>query len=85
MGDVLGLVQKDQGSLKETHFACPFETCCFFNTKIKSETTIYESMFRCVMQGSLYIGLWLKLKQEGLHRFWSMFPLTRVPFWVPVF
>ena len=22
---------------------------------------------------------WLKIKQEGLRRFWSMFPLTRVP------
>ena len=29
--------------------------------------------------------VWLKLKQEGLRRFWSMFPLTSVPFWVPVF
>ena len=26
-------------------------------------------------------GLWLKIKQEGLRRCWSMFPLTRVPFW----
>ena len=25
--------------------------------------------------------LWVKIKQEGLRRFWSMFPLTRVPFW----
>ena len=24
--------------------------------------------------------MWLKIKQEGLRRFWSMFPLTRVPF-----
>ena len=24
---------------------------------------------------------WLKIKQEGLRRFWSMFPLSRVPFW----
>ena len=29
--------------------------------------------------------LWLKIKQEGLRRSWSMFPLTRVPFCVPVF
>ena len=29
--------------------------------------------------------VWLKIKQEGLRRFWSMFPLTRVPVWVPVF
>ena len=25
--------------------------------------------------------VWLKIKQEGLRRFWSMFPLNRVPFW----
>ena len=24
---------------------------------------------------------WLKIKELGLRRFWSMFPLTRVPFW----
>ena len=29
-----------QGSLKDTF--CPFEACCFFNTKIKLETTIYK-------------------------------------------
>ena len=29
-----------------------------------------------------HIGyIWLKIKQEGLRRFWSMFPLTSVPFW----
>ena len=25
--------------------------------------------------------VWLKVKQPGLRRFWSMFPLTRAPFW----
>ena len=25
--------------------------------------------------------VWLKIQQEGLRRFWSMCPLTRVPFW----
>ena len=25
--------------------------------------------------------VWLKMKQEGSRRFWSMFPFTRVPFW----
>ena len=25
--------------------------------------------------------VWLKIKQEEFPRFWSMFPLTRVPFW----
>ena len=29
--------------------------------------------------------LWLKIKQEGLGRFWSMFPLTRVPLWYRFF
>ena len=31
------------------------------------------------------IWVWLKIKQEGLRRCWSMFPLTRVPFWHRVF
>ena len=29
--------------------------------------------------------LWLKIKQEGLRGLWSMFPLTRVPFWYRFF
>ena len=29
--------------------------------------------------------VWLKIKQEGLRRLWSMFPLTRVPFWYRFF
>ena len=28
---------------------------------------------------------WLKIKDLGLRRFWSMFPLTRVPFWYRFF
>ena len=28
--------------------------------------------------------LWLKVKQEGIRRFWFMFPIGRVPFWVLV-
>ena len=31
------------------------------------------------------ICVWLKIKQQGLRRFWSMFPLTRVPFWYRFF
>ena len=31
------------------------------------------------------IWVWLKIKQEGVRRFWSMFPLTRVPFWYRFF
>ena len=30
-----------------------------------------------------YIWVWLKVKQEGVRRSWSMFPLTRFPFWFP--
>ena len=29
----------------------------------------------------LKFWVWLKINQEGLRRFWSMCPLTRVPFW----
>ena len=31
------------------------------------------------------ICLWLKIKQEGLRRFWSMFLITRVPSWYQFF
>ena len=29
--------------------------------------------------------VWLKIKQQGLRRFWAMFPLIRVPFWYRFF
>ena len=29
--------------------------------------------------------VWLKINQGGLRRFWSMFPLTRSPFWYQFF
>ena len=29
--------------------------------------------------------VWVKIKPPENHRFWFMLPLTRVPFWVPVF
>ena len=29
----------------------------------------------------IYTRVWLNIKQEGLRRFWSICPLTRVPFW----
>ena len=38
----LGALRFQQGSLKDLHFACPFETRCFFNTKIRLDTTIYK-------------------------------------------
>ena len=31
------------------------------------------------------IWVWLKINQQGLRRFWSIFPLTRVPFWYRFF
>ena len=31
------------------------------------------------------IWVWVKIKPPGDHTFWSMLPLTRVPFWVPIF
>ena len=33
----------------------------------------------------LTIWVWLKIKHGGLHRFWSIFPLARVPFWYRFF
>ena len=35
------------------------------------------------VNGGMWV--WLKIKQEGLRRFWSMCPLTRVPFWYRFF
>ena len=32
-----------------------------------------------------HIWVWLKIKQEGLRRFWSMFLLARVPVWCRFF
>ena len=32
-----------------------------------------------------FTWVWLKIKQEGLRRFWSMFALTRAPFWYRFF
>ena len=31
------------------------------------------------------IWVWLKIKELGLRRFWSMFPLARVPVWYRFF
>ena len=40
---------------------------------------------RCEQRSTSHILVWLKIKQEGLRRCWSMFPLTRVPFWLRFF
>ena len=29
--------------------------------------------------------VWLRIKQLGLRRFWSLFPYTKVPFWISIF
>ena len=29
--------------------------------------------------------MWVEIKPSGDRKYWSMFPLTRVPFWVPIF
>ena len=34
---------------------------------------------------NLGMWVWLKIEQEGLRRFWSMFPLTKGSILVPVF
>ena len=40
--------------------------------------------FPCPKQSTaIWVGL--KIDQEELRRFWSMFPLTRVPFWYRLF
>ena len=38
-----------------------------------------------VEKAQLLLWLWVKIEQEGLRRFWSMCPLTRVPFWYRFF
>ena len=40
----------------------------------------------CLIQGSVQLN-WqrLKIKEPGLRRFWSIFPLTRVPLWCRFF
>ena len=43
----------------------------------------WESSARLVLVFLMWV--WLKIKQEGLRRFWSMFPLNRVPFWCRFF
>ena len=40
---------------------------------------------RICFNGCGAIWLWLKIKELGLRRCWSMFPLTRVPFWYRFF
>ena len=54
----------------------PIEIHCQLGTR-------YSGSLRNLV--SRFIWLWLKIQQEGIRRFWSMFPLARVPFWVPVF
>ena len=45
----------------------------------------FYSPFKMHWLGPMFIWVWLKINQEGLRRFWSVFPLTRVPFWHRLF
>ena len=38
---------------------------------------------RALLEGAIWV--WVTIKPTGDRRFWSMFPLTRVPFGVPIF
>ena len=40
---------------------------------------------KSIFQEVAIIWVWVKIKPPGDRRFWSMFPLTRVPFGVPIF
>ena len=42
---------------------------------------ILQSPLKWVVNSPTPKWVWLKITQEGLRRFWSIFPLTRVPFW----
>ena len=55
-----------------------------------NDMVVGDEAFYCPPTASMLAGggyrlvwkwLWVKIKQEGLRRFWSMFPLPRVPFW----
>ena len=41
--------------------------------------------FACGDVSRCPIWVWVKIKAPGDRRFWSMFPLTRVRFWAPIF
>ena len=38
-----------------------------------------------LLSRGFFMWVWVKTKPAGDHRVWSMLPLTRVPFWVPMF
>ena len=57
------------------------ETHCSDPDRSSASTDETKTMLN---QTPKLIGVWLKIKQEGL-RLWSKFPLTRVPFWYRFF
>ena len=62
---------QSQACMCECVHVCMCVVCC-----------VLSVVCQCVF-GPIWV--WLKIKQEGLRRCWSMFPLTRVPCWVPIF
>ena len=56
-----------QGSHSKSTCGVPFSL-------FRKETTLKKDPL-------MKIWVWLKTQQEGLRRFWSMFPLTRGSFW----
>ena len=59
-------------TLKPSHAG--FRRCFQLRTSPQKETQL-KSLNQKLM------WVWLKVKQQGLRRCWSMFPLTRVPLW----
>ena len=63
---------------------CQKPLFCFLSMRIGA--TRYQATHVSIATShSLWVmWVWVKI-QPGDGRFWSMFPLTRVPFWVPIF
>ena len=61
-----------------------FEQTAFFHLQNPWEKSSFSQEPRLTSMKGNRFG-WLKIKQEGLRRCWSMFPLTRVPCWYRFF
>ena len=48
--------------------------------KVACKWMLHPKMGSPQVMQPMAMWVWLKIKQEGLRRFWSMFPLSRVPF-----
>ena len=53
------------------------------NGRVRLEGTDHPEVLAAIRVTLNWV--WLKIKQEGLRRFWSMFPLTRVSILAPAF